>query len=652
MSPERRSTPPPRPGWTSSPRACAPNSPGRTSGSAWSCRGWSTRPSSPAAAGRTGVPGHGRCPRTGSPPPSPPPSRGAAPTCTSRAGCGCRSPYAGRHRASTGAWTAVSADAPDACGHHVRPAASAGASRWRPAAAQAWVADQRAGRHPRLLRLRQRHAGGWSPPADRTRCASAAAGRYRPSRRCRRRCGGPAPAAAAGRRRTSAGARSASNRSRAASRSGGSVKPLSGSRSSVHPEPVEVLGRQVDAPVLPVLPHVAQDVGQLQRHAQRVGQAGGPVEPSAQSPRESHRSSRHAAAVPEQVAEGLVGSSCTSRSGVDQFVEGLRGIGMCRTASASAIVTAVRPVRGAGRAGGADTTANHGLLGPASRRRRFVDAAGRGVIAERLALRRGAPDPVREVGRLHPRRWIRMAYASSRSTLIAAPADRGPAHRWRRGGWRGGRPAQRIVIGAGSASSVARIPPAVPRPRPAPRAARRSAAAASSSTSHCASVRTGTRPGPRRRGEVGLGGPRGGQLLPRQVRCRTAVVLADVLDARRSARSCRSGPDQRSTHVGLPRSPPRKLADGDSHRARGRREQLGEGLVPGRPARRPSSPRSAAQRLHRPPRSTTVGPVRAAPSRVDQPAARRGRAVSASKASSAARRSMPGRAARRRGRST
>ena len=47
-----------------------------------------------------------------------------------------------------------------------------------------------------------------------------------------------------------------------------------GASAQVDAEPVQVLGGQVDPPVLVVLADVAQDVGELQRDAERVGQAG------------------------------------------------------------------------------------------------------------------------------------------------------------------------------------------------------------------------------------------------------------------------------------------------------------------------------------------------------------------------------------------
>ena len=133
------------------------------------------------------------------------------------------------------------------------------------------------GGHGGLLPARQRQPAVAAPARARRRSGRAAAGRCRPSRRSRPRCAGRAAAAAAAPRRTSSAARAADSRT---SRTSGGVRvgatsPRGVSRSS-HPEPVEVLGGQVDPAVAEVLAHVAQDVGLLQRDAERVGAAGTP----------------------------------------------------------------------------------------------------------------------------------------------------------------------------------------------------------------------------------------------------------------------------------------------------------------------------------------------------------------------------------------
>ena len=89
----------------------------------------------------------------------------------------------------------------------------------------------------------------------------------------------------------------------------------------------QVLGGQVNAPVLVVLADVPQDVGQLQGHAEGVGQPGGhlviPAGPEDAQGQPADRAG-HAAAVIVQIVERLVGGAAhVGQAPVDELAERL-----------------------------------------------------------------------------------------------------------------------------------------------------------------------------------------------------------------------------------------------------------------------------------------------------------------------------------------
>ena len=99
-------------------------------------------------------------------------------------------------------------------------------------------------------------------------------------------------------------------------------------RSTGQPTRRASAGRQVDPAVGPVLDHVAQDVGQLQRHPEIVGERYGTDRVGAPEDGEREPADRAGdpPAVPHQLVDGLVGGAGhVHLAAVDQLAEGLHG---------------------------------------------------------------------------------------------------------------------------------------------------------------------------------------------------------------------------------------------------------------------------------------------------------------------------------------
>ena len=114
-------------------------------------------------------------------------------------------------------------------------------------------------------------------------------------------------------------------------RAGGSGGGRPPEVNSVNTKLGQVFGGQVDAAVAVVLADVAQDVRQLERDAEGVGQLGRPVHVIAgaeDAQGQAADRAGHAAAVPEQVIEGLVaGAAHVGDAAVDELAEGGDGDG-------------------------------------------------------------------------------------------------------------------------------------------------------------------------------------------------------------------------------------------------------------------------------------------------------------------------------------
>ncbi len=181
----------------------------------------------------------------------------------------------------------------------------------------------------------------------------------------------------------------------------------------VNTELGQVFGGQVDPAVLPVLADVAQDVRQLEGDTERVGQFGGlglgvrVVAGAEDAQGQAADRAGHAAAVPEQVIEGLVaGAAHVGDAAVDELAERRHRDGEVPLHVSQG--EQHRIVRG--RPGEVEDLLARGLQGgdllPGWHRAvaDVVDPPGERVDNSQAAplIRRQQPDPVREVPGLRP----------------------------------------------------------------------------------------------------------------------------------------------------------------------------------------------------------------------------------------------------------